>query len=84
MLKGHVFINQNFGNHIFALFMNTFLAGRNGVVNGYKNSMNLTYSGSSVTVDSGALCVQGRFLEEDSSTTLDAGTKCLSIQQLVY
>jgi len=74
MLKGHVFINQNFGNHIFALFMNTFLAGRNGVVNGYKNSMNLTYSGSSVTVDSGALCVQGRFLEEDSSATLDAGT----------
>lgn len=74
MLKGHVFINQTFGNHIFALFMNTFLAGHNGVINGYKNSMGLTVSGSQVTVASGALCVQGRFLEEDSSTTLDAGT----------
>lgn len=74
MLKGHVFINQTFGNHIFALFMNTFLAGHNGVINGYKNSMNLTTSGSQVTISSGALCVQGRFLEEDTSTTLDAGT----------
>ena len=74
MLKGHVFINQNFGNQIFALFINTFLAGNNGIINGYKNSMSLTVSGSQVTVASGALCVQGRFLEEDSSTTLDAGT----------
>ena len=74
MLKGHVFINQNFGNQIFALFINTFLAGNNGIINGYKNSMGLTVSGSQVTVASGALCVQGRFLEEDSSTTLDAGT----------
>lgn len=74
MLKGHVFINQNFGNQIFALFINTFLAGNNGVINGYKNSMGLTVSGSQVTVASGALCVQGRFLEEDSSTTLNAGT----------
>jgi hypothetical protein len=74
MLKGHVFINQNFGNQIFALFINTFLAGNNGVINGYKNSMGLTTSGSQVTVASGALCIQGRFLEEDSSTTIDAGT----------
>ena len=74
MLKGHVFQNQTFGNQIFALFVNTFLAGQNGVINGYKNSMGLTTSGSSVTVASGALCVQGRFLEEDSTTTIDAGT----------
>ena len=77
MLKGHVFSNQTFSNHIFALFMNTFLAGHNGIINGYKNSMNVTYSGSSVTVASGALCVQGRFLEEDSSRTIDAGTNTL-------
>ena len=77
MLKGHVFSNQTFSNNIFALFMNTFLAGHNGIINGYKNSMNVTYSGSSVTVASGALCVQGRFLEEDSSRTIDAGTNTL-------
>lgn len=74
MLKGHVFQNQTFGNQIFALFVDTFLAGQNGVINGYKNSMGLTVSGSNVTIASGALCVQGRFLEEDSSTTIDAGT----------
>lgn len=77
MLKGHVFSNQTFSNNIFALFMNTFLAGHNGIINGYKNSMNVTYSGSSVTVASGALCVQGRFLEEDSSRTINAGTNTL-------
>lgn len=74
MLKGHVFQNQTFGNQIFALFVDTFLAGQNGVINGYKNSMGLTTSGSNITIASGALCVQGRFLEEDSSTTIDAGT----------
>ena len=74
MLKGHVFQNQIFGNQIFALFVNTFLDGHNGIINGYKNSMSLTKSGSEITIASGALCVQGRFLEEDSSTTIDAGT----------
>lgn len=74
MLKGHVFQKQIFGNPIFALFINTFLNGQNGVSNNYKNGMAVTYSGSSVTVDSGAICIQGRFLEEDTSTTVDAGT----------
>lgn len=74
MLKGHVFQNQTFGNQIFALFIDTFLDGHNGIVNGYKNSMSLTTSGSSITIGSGAVCVQGRFLEENSSTTIDAGT----------
>lgn len=74
MLKGHVFSKQLFGNPIFALFINTFLNGVNGVSNNYKNGMAVTYSGSTVTVDSGAVCIQGRFLEEDTYTTLSAGT----------
>lgn len=36
MLKGHVFSKQLFGNPIFALFINTFLNGINGVSNNYK------------------------------------------------
>ena len=64
MLKGEVFANQLFENQIFALFMNTFLDGANGVCNGYKNSMAVTYLGSDLTIDSGAICIQGRFLEE--------------------
>ena len=74
MLKGHVFSKQLFGNPIFALFINTFLNGVNGVSKNYKNGMAVTYNGSTVTVDSGAVCIQGRFLEEDTYTTLSAGT----------
>lgn len=74
MLKGHVFSKQIFGNPIFALFINTFLNGANGVSNNFKNGMAVTYSGSNVSIDTGAVCIQGRFLEEDSSTTLSAGT----------
>ena len=74
MLKGHVFYKQIFGNPIFALFINTFLNGRNGVSDNYKNGMSLSYSGSTVTVNSGAVCIQGRFLEEDTSTPISVGT----------
>lgn len=74
MLKGHVFSKQLFGNPIFALFINTFLNGKNGVSNNYKNGMAVTSSRNIVTIDSGAVCIQGRFLEEDSSTTITAGT----------
>ena len=74
MLKGHVFKKQIFGNQIFALFINTFLNGQNGVSNNYKNGMQVTASGSTVTVQSGAVCIQGRFLEEDTSTQVSAGT----------
>lgn len=74
MLKGHVFSKQLFGNPIFALFINTFLNGKNGISNNYKNGMQVTYSGSTLTIDSGAVCIQGRFLEEDTSTPVATGT----------
>lgn len=74
MLKGHVFSKQIFGNPIFALFINTFLNGKDGVSNNYKNGMQVTYSGSNLTIDSGAVCIQGRFLEEDTGSTVAAGT----------
>ena len=74
MLKGHVFSKQLFGNPIFALFINTFLNGENGISDNYKNGMAVTYSGSVLTVDSGAVCIQGRFLEEDTFSQVAAGT----------
>ena len=75
MLKGHVFSKQLFGNPIFALLINTFLNGTNGVSNNYKNGMKPTASGSTITIDSGAVCIQGRFLEEDTYTQISAGTE---------
>jgi len=74
MLKGHVFSHQLFESQIFALFINTFLNGEDGISNNYKNGMAVSYNGSDVTISSGAVCIQGRFSEEDSSTTLSAGT----------
>ena len=74
MLKGHVFSKQLFENPIFAVFINTFLNGTSGVSNNYKNGMKPTASGSTVNVDSGVICIQGRFLEEDTSTPISAGT----------
>lgn len=73
MLKGHVFSKQIFGNPIFALFINTFLNGKNGVSNNYKNGMEIAHNGNMLTVQSGAVCIQGRFLEEDSSTNISVG-----------
>lgn len=77
MLKGYVFSKQLFENPIFALFINTFLDGQNGISNNYKNGMAISYSGSNITISSGAVCIQGRFLGEDTSTTLNAGTSNL-------
>lgn len=74
MLKGHVFNLQLFGNPIFALFINTFLNGANGISDNYGDGMSLSYSGSNITISSGAACIQGRFVEEDTSSTINAGT----------
>lgn len=70
MLKGHVFSKQLFEHPIFALFMNTFLNGENGVSNNYKNGMSISHTSSNVTIQSGVVCIQGRFLEEDTYTTI--------------
>lgn len=74
MLKGQTFSEQVFESKIYSLFTNIYLSGRNGVARDYKNGMAVSYSGSNVTISSGAICIQGRILEEDSSTTLNAGT----------
>jgi len=74
MLKGHTFSKQLFENHMFALFVNTFLDGANGIPENYKDGMPITFSGSNVTIGPGAIIIQGRILEEKTSTTLAAGT----------
>lgn len=77
MLNGQVFSEQTFKNEIFALLMDKILNGQDGVVQNYKNEMAVSYSGSNLTIASGAVCIQGRTLNEDSSTTINAGTNSL-------
>ena len=74
MLKGHVFKKQRFGNEIFALFIDTFLAQKCGIAKNYKEKMEVVKNGNTVTILSGCVCIRGRFVEEDTSTTLAAGT----------
>lgn len=74
MLKGHVFKKQRFGNEIFALFIDTFLNKKCGIAENYKEKMQVTASGSTLTVSSGCVCVRGRFVEEDTSTSIPVGT----------
>ena len=83
MLKGHIFKEQKFGNHIAALLFSIFMNKADGVAKNYKNSMQVTYSGHTVTVNSGACLVQGRALEEDSSTTLDTGIETMYCKLVV-
>lgn len=74
MLKGHVFKKQRFGNEIFALFIDTFLNKKCGIAENYKEKMQVTATGSTLTVSSGCVCVRGRFIEEDTSTSIAVGT----------
>lgn len=74
MLEGQVFKGQTFENQVFAVFINTFLDGHNGIIKNYKNSMKVTAGNNSVTINSGAICIQGRFLEEDTETTINVAS----------
>lgn len=75
MLKGYVFKEQIFEHQVFAFFIDTFLNGECGIGKGYGNEMKISHSGSNVTVQNGLVCIRGRFVGEDSSKTIDAGTE---------
>lgn len=66
--------SKSFGNEIFALFIDTFLDGKCGISNKYKEKMAVTKSGSTLTIASGCVCIRGRFIEEDTSTSITAET----------
>lgn len=59
MLRGHVFQSQTFANEVFGLFIDTFLQGNMGVVNG----CSLSNTTSAVSIGEGHFCIKGRFLQ---------------------
>lgn len=73
MLKGHVFKKQTFKSEVFAFWIDTLLDKKCGIGN-YGNKMNVTYSGRNITIADGLVCIRGRFIEEDTGTTLSVGT----------
>lgn len=85
MLKGHVFKKQLFGSEIFALFIDTFLDKHYGILDNYKNKMEITHTNNSITINSGVCCVGGRFIEEDNYTTLEVSSdtaKCILVLEV--
>lgn len=74
MLKGEIFSEQYYHSEICALFNSRILNGTNGVDTNFKNGMNVTYSGSNLTIDTGVVIIGGRALYEDSTTTIAAPT----------
>lgn len=70
MLRGHVFSEQIFGVDIFALFINQFLGGHNGIIESYKNAMEMTNTSNSITIKNGVAVIQGRYVEEHTETVL--------------
>lgn len=80
MLRGHVFNKQLFGNECFALFIDTFLGGHNGIVNGCA----VTNTSSSVNLASGYFCIQGRFCQEVGGSTFNVSASDTTLyQQLI-
>ena len=71
MLRGHVFSEQVFGVDIFALFINQFLGGHNGIVQSYKNAMAMTNTSNSIEVDTGVCVIQGRYVEEHTGSVIN-------------
>lgn len=75
MLKGHVFNKQIFEHQIFALFIDILLNHKCGIAGQYKNAMKVTAAGTNVSIATGSACIRGRFVEENSGITLNAGTE---------
>jgi len=67
MLKGHVFNLQTFTSECFALFIDTFLNKKNGVVQGCA----LSNTTNSATIGAGFFVIKGRFLEIISNETVN-------------
>ena len=76
MLTGHVFTEQIFESYAFAYFVDAFLDHKCGVGD-FGNNMKVTSNESKITIQDGLACIKGRFVEEDNSTTLEAGTENL-------
>lgn len=65
-LRGQVFQKQLFSSDCFALFIDTFLGGTSGIING----CTLSNTANSITINEGYFCIKGRFLQETGTTVI--------------
>ena len=67
MLRGHVFKSQTFANEIFAIFIDTFLDGKMGIIKGCE----LSNTNNTATIGEGIFCIKGRFLDIIGNETIN-------------
>ncbi len=67
MLRGHTYSEQVFANKVFRLFIDTFLDGNSGIIQG----CNLSNTSNSITVNQGYICIRGGFIEVVGDETVE-------------
>lgn len=70
MLKGENYASQLYENWSNRLAFNTVLKGNCGIIEGFDNEMEVTVSGSNVSIDSGVAIIKGGIIRNTTLTTL--------------
>lgn len=70
MILGQTYDEQLFKSDMFRLFINTFADSQNGIINYYKESCNLSYTQSTITVADGVFLLQGGMIQVQGNETI--------------
>lgn len=70
MLKGENYSSQLYENWANRLAFNTMLGGECGVVEDFANEMEVTYSGTTISINTGCAIIKGGILRNTTSSTL--------------
>lgn len=86
MLKGENYASQLYENWSNRLAFNTLLGGNSGVVEDFANELEVTVSGSNVTIDTGVAVIKGGILRNTSAATLsvqlEANKYCIVVLEI--
>lgn len=70
MLKGENYSSQLWENFAHRITFNTLLGGECGVVEGFANEMAVTYSGTTISINTGLAVIKGGILRNTTTATL--------------
>ena len=70
MLKGENYSSQLYENWSNRLAFSTLLGGKCGIIEDFDNELEVTVSGSNVSINSGVVIIKGGIIRNTTSTTL--------------
>lgn len=71
MVLGQTYDEQLFKSDMFRLFINTFADDKNGIINHYKQSCNISNTQSTITISDGAFLLQGGLIQVQGNETVN-------------